>query len=51
MNLSRYGKFWMSLVGMLATYGSTYYSTNHWVQLVLGLLTAAGVYAVPNAAK
>lgn len=48
-SMARYSKFFMALAGTLVMYGSTYYSSNHWVSLVLGLLTSAGVVAIPNA--
>lgn len=47
--LNQYYKAIVSAVGAFVVWGSTYYSgSNHWWQLVLGLLTAAGVYTVKN---
>lgn len=48
--MSKYNKGWVGLVGGLLSYWSTFASStnSHWFPLVLSLLTAAGVVAVPN---
>lgn len=49
--MGQYAKLLSALVGVLVTWGSTYYTgTAHWVQLVTGLLTAFAVYQTPNTA-
>ena len=48
--MQKYNKFWVALVGGLLSWWSSYSATsyNHWLPLVLSLLTAAGVIGVPN---
>jgi len=48
--MSKYNKALAAVVGALLTLWSTYAvsSYTHWLPLVVGLLTAVGVYSVPN---
>lgn len=47
--LTRYDKFLISLLGAIILWASTYYGAhNQWVQVVIAVLTAAGVYVAPN---
>lgn len=47
---TKYDKFLLALLGAVAQVVQSQYSTNHTVQLVIAVLTALGVYAVPNKA-
>lgn len=48
--MGAYNKSLVAVVGVLVTFATTYLPTgyDHWLQLVVGLLTAAGVYSVAN---
>lgn len=48
--LTKYDKFLVSAIGIAATLLYQYNITapNHWVTIILGVLTAAGVWTVPN---
>ncbi len=48
MNLSRYNKLWVALVGAVVTALVTYYGKNQAVQSLVPFLTAIGVYTTPN---
>lgn len=45
---TKYDKFLLALVGAVAQVVQTQYGANHVVQVVLAVLTALGVYYVPN---
>lgn len=49
MNLGKYNKLWLALIGALVAFLIQFYGAdNSIVTLVVGLLTALGVYAAPN---
>jgi hypothetical protein len=50
--MGQYSKTITAAVGVLVLFGTTYLPTgyDHWLQLIVGLLTALGVYGVTNAA-
>lgn len=50
--MSKYNKAWVALIGVLVTWAAAYApaSYSHWLQLLVGLLTALGVYQVANSA-
>ena len=50
INLGRYSKAVTAVIGQALTYASLYYGSNHYVALAIGVASALGVYAVPNAA-
>lgn len=50
-DLQKYNKFWIALVGAVATILVQQYGENEWVQALLPLLTALGVYQVRNVKK
>lgn len=44
----RYTKFWVALVGFVITMATTYFPTAEWVTPLTSLLTAVGVWGLPN---
>lgn len=48
MNLAAYSKFWVALAGALVAFAASYFGNTHVFQLIVGLLTAAGVYNTRN---
>lgn len=48
--MSKYNKFFVALLGALATVAIQFYGTNQYVQIAVALLTAIGVHQVPNKA-
>ena len=50
-NLGPYSKAITAIIGLVLTYLTQFYGTNHWVALVVGIAAALGVYAVPNQPK
>ena len=49
MNLSRYNKFIVALLGAAVLFAQQYFgSDTDWVATVISVLTALGVYQVPN---
>jgi hypothetical protein len=52
MNLSKYSKTVVAVVGAALTWALSNYATNasvsHWLSLVVAVLTAVGVYQVKN---
>lgn len=50
MNLSKYSKFLVALLGAVVNVIAVQYSSNHYVVLAVAVLTALGVYTVPNRA-
>ena len=46
--LKPYNKFLVALLGAAITVVVQYYGSNVFVQMVVSLLTALGVYTVPN---
>lgn len=48
--LQPYNKLLVALAGAVATIAVQFYGTNHAVQVVVSLLTAAGVFVTPNKA-
>jgi len=49
--LSNYLKGVTGYVGLILTWASMYYGTNHWVSLAVALAAGAGIIAVPNTPK
>lgn len=48
---NRYNKLWVALAGALVVGLSSYFGPDaQWVQTVIAVLTALGVYAAPNKA-
>lgn len=47
-SLSKYNKFILACIGAVLQVISQQYGNDHKVQLALAVLTAIGVYAVPN---
>jgi hypothetical protein len=47
---TKYDKFLLAVLGALAQVVQVQYGTNHYVQIVLAVLTALGVFVVPNKA-
>lgn len=45
---TKYDKFLLAVLGAVAQVVAIQYGSNHDVQLVLAVLTALGVYVVPN---
>lgn len=45
---TKYDKFLLAVLGAVANTVYVQYGSNHWVQLAVALLTAAGVWRVPN---
>lgn len=48
-NLGEYSKGVVALIGALVTIGAVAFGAEQWFQQVIAVLTALGVYAVPNA--
>lgn len=52
MNLGRYSKTLVAIVGAVATWAATYFpndpTVQRWVGLAVALSTVLSVYAVPN---
>lgn len=47
--MNKYSKLWVALAGALVAFLMNFYgASNAEVQLVIGILTALGVYGVPN---
>lgn len=46
--MGKYSKLYVALAGAIVTWLGTYYSNDHWLQLVTALLTAGAVWAVKN---
>lgn len=47
--LAKYNKLWVALIGAIVTFVGQYYGVNNEVyRVAVPLLTALGVYAVPN---
>lgn len=47
--MSKYAKFIVAALGAILTVVVQQYGANEWVQAVLPVLTALGVYQIPNA--
>lgn len=45
---TKYDKLLVALLGAVVTVVETQYSTSHWVQVAVAVLTALGVYSTPN---
>lgn len=48
MKVGSYSKFIVAVLGAAVTSLQTYYGTQHWVPVVIAVLTAVVVYLVPN---
>lgn len=46
--MSKYSKFIVALVGVVLTVVAQQYGAVHWVQVVISVATALGVYQVKN---
>lgn len=48
--MGAYNKTIVAVVGVLVVFATTYLPTgyDHWLQLIVGLLTALGVYSTAN---
>lgn len=46
--LARYNKFWIALLGAVLTVVVQHFGDQSAVQVVVAILTALGVYQVPN---
>lgn len=44
----RYNKFIIAVLGAASSGLTTFYGTNHWVPVVLEVLSAVGIALVPN---
>jgi len=49
--MQRYNKLITALVGAVVSGLTIYFNSPDWLQLVIPVLTAAGVYQVPNRVK
>jgi hypothetical protein len=50
VNLGKYSKFWVAVIGLAITTAAVAFgSTNHWVVEITAAASALGVYAIPNA--
>lgn len=50
-SLSKYNKFWVACVTVVLAGVVQVYGDNQWVQLLVAVAGAVGVYAVPNKVK
>lgn len=48
MNLAKYRKFLVALIGAAVSVASVMFTDTTWLPPVVSLLTALGVYQVPN---
>lgn len=48
--MNKYNKFLVAVVGAVASVVAQQYGNNHYVQLAVAVLTALGVFVVPNKA-
>lgn len=46
---ANYTKFFIALLGAVITVAIQFYGTNKYVQMAVALVTALGVYSLPNA--
>lgn len=46
--MSKYSKFLLAIAGAVANVVYIQYGSNHWVVTAIAVLTALGVYQVPN---
>lgn len=46
--MQKYNKFLVGVLGVIAQVVHANYSTNHYVQVGIAVLTALGIYIVPN---
>lgn len=48
MNLTKYSKFIVAILGGVVSYLVAHYGTQDWVNAIVLTVTALGVYATPN---
>lgn len=48
MNLSKYNKLWVALVGTIVQLLTIYFGDAQWLPVIVAFLTAVGVYQVKN---
>ena len=49
--MNKYNKLIVALVGAVVSFIGVFFNSPEWLQIIVPVLTAAGVYQVPNKVK